>query len=503
MVFSTSEATATAVIAQGTGSEVEAPAQWAQNSGLGIKQVSPQPLNPEITAQGAAIPVSSLQAGMSGQEQRQVSMQPGYPDKTAQGGASPAPAGKVLLPESRVKAEQQAEPSSLEPIVNSASEVTAGSRLTLSAAMSAAGGSVSIPESGVPARPASFRETSLYGVISQGAESNPEAGTVIRGNSLQPGAKVIVPQPEAVSRVAATPPLATLQGEYTDDLQVPGREKVAEQATPLENPIPGENRRGGETAVNAYRAVAADALSQGKKGAATLRADILPSTPSMTPEADAANTGEAPQLIDIVFAEKGKGLAKGSGVEAAGKGEDAKSPVIATQPGFVQAQGELRSNGENRTVSPADDAKSTSPGHIHQQVRERLESGDYGISKGNITLKLHPEELGELKINLRMEDQRLKIEIVTENQSVKEALMQNLDTLKDTLSRQNIAMERFNVSTDLRQGFQHGARDERQLMQGDRGGNAAFQPATADDEPVLPKIHYGWDNDNSLVSLVL
>jgi flagellar hook-length control protein FliK len=92
---------------------------------------------------------------------------------------------------------------------------------------------------------------------------------------------------------------------------------------------------------------------------------------------------------------------------------------------------------------------------------------------------------------------------VTENHSVKEALMQNLDTLKETLSRQNISMERFNVSTDLRQGFHQGTRDERQLTQGDRGSNAAFQPATADEEPALQKFQYGWDNDNSLVSLML
>jgi flagellar hook-length control protein FliK len=81
--------------------------------------------------------------------------------------------------------------------------------------------------------------------------------------------------------------------------------------------------------------------------------------------------------------------------------------------------------------------------------------------------------------------------------------MQNLDTLKETLSRQNIAMDRFNVSTDIRQGFQQGARDERQLTHGNRGTNAAFQPATAGEEPALPKFLYGWENDNSLVSLVL
>jgi flagellar hook-length control protein FliK len=472
MVFSPAEVTATPVIAEGTEARAEAPALWAQNSGLERKQASPQPGNPEKTAQGAAFPVS---------------------------------AGKVLLQESQVKVAQQAEPSIItpEPLVKLASEVTQGRNLAHSAALSGPEVSATTPESGVPSSPSFFRETSLYSIISQGAEAKPEGDAVIQGKSLQPGTTVTIAQPEAKSHAGAEIPLPMVQGEYADALEVPGRKTVADPATALETPLPGENRRGGETAVNAYRAVTSEAVSQGKKGAALLHGDIRPSTPSAIPEAEAANAGEAPRLIDIVLTEKGKALTKGAGGEAAGKAEEVKSAGIETQPAFVQARGELRTNGEAKIVSPANDAKSPFPGQIHQQVREKLESGDYGVNKGNITLKLHPVELGELKINLRMEDQRLKIEIMTENPSVKEALMQNLDTLKETLSRQNIAMERFNVSTDLRQGFQQGARDERQLTQGDSGSNAAFQPATADEELALQKFLYGWDNDNSLVSLVL
>ncbi len=490
MVLSPAEVTATPVIAEVTEARGEAPAPWVQNSGL---------------------------------ERKQASSQPGNPEKTAQEAEFPAPAGKALLQESQVKVAAQAETSIItpEPLVKLASEVTKGRNLTLGAALSGPEVSASTLESGVPPRPSFFRETSLYCAISQGAESNPEGDAVNQGKSLKSGTDVVVPQSEVISRFALKPasnltipqPEAVshagaerinqaAQGEYADALEVPGQKTVADPATASETPLPGENRRGGETAVNAYRAITGEGLTQGMKGAALLQGDIRPSTTLAIPEADAANPGEAPHLIDIVFTEKGKALTMGAGGEDAGKAEEVKSGGIEIQPAF-QGQGELRSNGENRPVSPANDAKSPFPGHINQQVREKLESGDYGLSKGNITLKLHPEELGELKINLRMEDQRLKIEIMTENPSVKEALMQNLDTLKETLSRQNIAMERFNVSTDIRQGFQQGARDERQLTQGDRGSNAAFKPATADEEPALQKFLYGWDNDNSLVSLVL
>ena len=88
---------------------------------------------------------------------------------------------------------------------------------------------------------------------------------------------------------------------------------------------------------------------------------------------------------------------------------------------------------------------------------------------GSITLKLHPEELGELKINMRMEDQHLKVEITTQNQSVKDALMQNLDILKETLSRQNISMERFDVTADMKQSMYQGSRDGRHTSLENRG----------------------------------
>jgi flagellar hook-length control protein FliK len=132
-----------------------------------------------------------------------------------------------------------------------------------------------------------------------------------------------------------------------------------------------------------------------------------------------------------------------------------------------------------------------------------LESGDYGMNRSSITLKLHPEELGELKINLRMEDLRLKVDIVTENRSVKEALMQNLDTLKDTLSRQNISMELFNVSADIRQGFQRGSGEENRMMHNNRVANAPAQTKETVADGEQPIFNYGWENDSSLVSLVL
>jgi len=208
-------------------------------------------------------------------------------------------------------------------------------------------------------------------------------------------------------------------------------------------------------------------------------------------------TQQTPQTID----EEAKTVIK----EESGT----QSKIIEERPAnnnpalFVHGQNEAKTREESGLSNSANNGKLPSTEQIYHQVREKLESGDYGINKSNITLKLHPEELGELKINLRMEEQRLKVDIVTDNRSVKEALMQNLDTLKDTLSRQNISMERFNVSADIRHGFQQESGGENRMMQNNRVSNTHVQTKATVENSAQPILNYGWESDSSLVSLVL
>ena len=50
-------------------------------------------------------------------------------------------------------------------------------------------------------------------------------------------------------------------------------------------------------------------------------------------------------------------------------------------------------------------------------------------------------------MNLNLQGQKLSVEIVTENQAVRDAIAQHTDALKESLSRQNITMTSFDVST--------------------------------------------------------
>lgn len=84
---------------------------------------------------------------------------------------------------------------------------------------------------------------------------------------------------------------------------------------------------------------------------------------------------------------------------------------------------------------------------VMQQVKERLVQHDVKPGSQQITLTLSPDSLGELKMNLNLQGQKLSVEIVTENRTVRDAIVQHTDALKESLARQNITMESFDVTT--------------------------------------------------------
>ena len=108
------------------------------------------------------------------------------------------------------------------------------------------------------------------------------------------------------------------------------------------------------------------------------------------------------------------------------------SPAVGTSP--VAAQ-----NDTTRAAGV--------PEQVVQQVRVRFVNHEAKPGTEQIVLRLTPEHFGELKVNLNLEGQKLKVEIVAENRMVRDSLMQHTDALKESLARQNIKMESFDVTT--------------------------------------------------------
>jgi flagellar hook-length control protein FliK len=100
----------------------------------------------------------------------------------------------------------------------------------------------------------------------------------------------------------------------------------------------------------------------------------------------------------------------------------------------------------NKAV-PTDSVRQDIPEQVMQQVKERLVQHDVKPGNQQITLTLSPDSLGELKMNLNLQGQKLSVEIVTENRAVRDAIVQHTDALKESLARQNITMESFDVTT--------------------------------------------------------
>lgn len=68
--------------------------------------------------------------------------------------------------------------------------------------------------------------------------------------------------------------------------------------------------------------------------------------------------------------------------------------------------------------------------------------------KTTLTVKLHPEELGNLKIQLEVKDGAIKGNILVDNESAKNALQSHLPDMKEQLRNQGLSIESLDVSLE-------------------------------------------------------
>ena len=137
-----------------------------------------------------------------------------------------------------------------------------------------------------------------------------------------------------------------------------------------------------------------------------------------------------------------------------GNGSNQGQPDVASDNQVLEQQMAGLLKTEHQKVAalstkavPAEPLRQDIPEQVMQQVKERLVQHDVKPGSQQITLTLSPDNLGELKINLNLQGQKLSVEIVTENRTARDAIVQHTDALKESLARQNITMESFDVTT--------------------------------------------------------
>lgn len=104
------------------------------------------------------------------------------------------------------------------------------------------------------------------------------------------------------------------------------------------------------------------------------------------------------------------------------------------------------SSGNVEQTEALQQPKMASSENVAGQVKAQLSTRDIKQGSEQITIQLSPDHLGDIKVNFRLEDQKLRVEIVAENRSARESLLQHADSLKESLARQNINMEKFEVT---------------------------------------------------------
>jgi flagellar hook-length control protein FliK len=125
--------------------------------------------------------------------------------------------------------------------------------------------------------------------------------------------------------------------------------------------------------------------------------------------------------------------------------------------GFHTGKGEARTaNGQTfgRTegATGSDTLSRFQQNKLVQRVLKGLEQLSSG--GGQVKLRLHPPELGTLQMTLRIEANVMSARLEVENSLAKDALLNNLQSLRDRLSEQGMTIDRFDVevTTDAQSG---------------------------------------------------
>jgi hypothetical protein len=290
-----------------------------------------------------------------------------------------------------------------------------------------------------------------------GMQPQQPVSTKVAGGAAESQPQQVITLPRSVSvdvALAETAPASAVsssgaQSTVQDTVPVmpQGRTDMKSgSAQPFAEPAPQEEPAAtlrADQASPGQRAFPATTLHDTGNGSSAVRA-ATPQTRSGNVVVETNQEHAADDIVKLAAHPAGKG--SGSETDSGTSDQFMNNGQSQTPQLHPQAQAERAGTA----AVPASSQPAASPsdsGQIAGQVRDRLVGHDVKPGSEQVTLKLSPEHLGDLKLNMNLEGQRLKVEIVAENRMVRDALLQHADSLKESLARQNITMESFDVTT--------------------------------------------------------
>jgi len=264
-------------------------------------------------------------------------------------------------------------------------------------------------------------------VVMQDRTGQPQSGT----GATEGAQNEVVATGEKVQAPAAGEPAPKQQPVRVETAQADAA-TVAEQDAqwPADKKEPQVAQR-----ARSFAAAEKGALEQGgvtQNASADETSGIKPASATATPKFTPLQAGAQQQSGD------------------AGKKGDSGQKAPDRGPEQLQAMGMGVQNPAAEQVAHPEAKPVHQKGGLHESVMAQVKDGVVthdGKGNGQMSIRLNPGELGELKIQVRMEDNRLRVEVQADNRMVKDLLMNNLESLKEALSGKNFTMEGFDVST--------------------------------------------------------
>ncbi|MDY0267660.1 flagellar hook-length control protein FliK [Trichloromonas sp.] len=213
--------------------------------------------------------------------------------------------------------------------------------------------------------------------------------------------------------------------------------------------------------------------------------------------------GEAPGAVRVSVAQ-GESLP----VMDAGKGEGVE--LLFREPGAQAETGIFRASADNGANSPVFSAvgqgaatpQAASAGagtpaaatpltlpvpeeQVYQQVASRLTLVD-GQRHSRLTMRLYPEELGQVKLDLTVEGDRVRLQLHAQNQQVQEVLEKYLPRLRESFEQQGLKLEEAQVTYDSPgQGGRGSFQESRQSFFAARSAGRSGERTAGEEEPLV------------------
>lgn len=166
----------------------------------------------------------------------------------------------------------------------------------------------------------------------------------------------------------------------------------------------------------------------------------------------------------------------------------------------LKSSAETAVQAVNTSVSLAPAVTTAAPAQASAPVAAPVISAPLGSSEWqqtisqNITLftkqgqqsaelRLHPEDLGQVQISLKIDDNQAQLQMVSQHSHVRAALEAALPVLRTQLAENGIQLGQSSISSESSAGQQHSSSQQQQASRSGHGGTFA---ADEEDAPIVP-----------------